>query len=101
VATVPDAGAVNRLHLLLRRLWRLAPVSADRLALALAERLYPSMPRAALADRLLYLRLIPLLFGAAERRAFASAGLTLECNEAWPSPSLVKPRHRLMVWRRV
>jgi trans-aconitate methyltransferase len=99
VATVPDMGVVNRFHLLLRRLWRWTPPVADRLALALAVRLYPGLSRQALADRLPYLRLLPHLFGPAEQRAFAAAGLTLERNEPWPSPSLAKPRHRLMVWR--
>jgi len=101
VATVPDAGIVNRLHLLLRRFWRLTPASSDHMALALGTFLYPGAPQAALTDRLPYLRLLPRLFGAAVHRAFADAGLTLDCNERWPSPSLVKPRHRLMVWRRV
>jgi trans-aconitate methyltransferase len=100
VATVPDEGVLNRLHVLLRRLWRRLPPAADRLILALGILLYPSMSRQALADRLPYLRLLPLLFGAAEQRVFAGAGLTLKHYERWPSPSLAKPRHRLMVWRR-
>ena len=56
VATVPDAAPVNQVHLLLRRLWRWTPVAMDRPALALASRLYPSLPRQVLVDRLPYLR---------------------------------------------
>jgi SAM-dependent methyltransferase len=100
VATVPDAGVINRCQLQLRRLWRRTPVAIDRLVLALAARLHPDMSRQELLDRLPYLRLMPVLFGASELREFAAAGLTLFRNEPWPSPSLVKPRHRLMVWRR-
>jgi hypothetical protein len=100
VATVPDAGVVNRCQLQLRRLWRQTPTAMDRLALLLAARLHPDMSRSELLDRLPYLRLMPVLFGASELREFAAAGLTLIGNEPWPGPSLVKPRHRLMVWRR-
>jgi trans-aconitate methyltransferase len=100
VATVPDLVLLNRIHLLLRRLWRWTPPVADRLAMALAAWLYRGLSRQALADRLPYLRLLPRLFGPEEQRIFAAAGLTLERNDPWPSPSLAKPRHRLMVWRR-
>ncbi len=100
VATVPDAVARNHALLLLRRAYRATPPATDRLALALAARLYPALPRQALADRLPYLRMLPRLFGRAELDAFAAAGLVLQGNQPWPSPSLAKPRHRLMVWRR-
>jgi len=100
VATVPEAIPQNRFRLLLRRLWRCTPAAADRLALAIAARLYPNLPRQMLADRLPYLRLVPRLFGAAEQQAFAAAGLVLERDQPWPDTSLAKLRHRLMVWRR-
>jgi len=100
VATVPDAALRNHALLLLRRGYRATPPAMDRLMLALAMRLYPGLLRQALADRLPYLRLLPRLFGAAEQAAFAAAGLRLEVLRPWPSPSLAKPRHRLMVWRR-
>jgi trans-aconitate methyltransferase len=101
VATVPDDALRNQGLLLLRRIYRLLPKAADRFALALAIRLYPGWSRQALTDRLPYLRLLPRLFGPAEQAAFAAAGLHLEAKRAWPSPSLAKPRHLLMVWRRV
>jgi SAM-dependent methyltransferase len=101
VATVPDAVALNHILLFLRRLWRLTPLAADRLAFSLALRLYPDLPPQILADRMPYLRLLPRLFDAAAMRAFAAAGLVLERNDFWPSPSAAKPRHRLMIWRRV
>jgi trans-aconitate methyltransferase len=101
VATVPDSAMLNRVHLLLRQFWRRMPAAADGLALTLASLVNSSgLSRQALADRLPYLRLLPHLYGPAEQRIFAIAGLTLERNEPWPSPSLAKPRHRLMVWRR-
>ena len=99
VATVPDTTVLNRLHLVFRKIWRRMPAVADRLALTLAVRLYSGMSREYLTDRLLYLRLQPRLFGVAEQQAFAAAGLVLSQNEMWPSPSLAKLRHRLMVWR--
>lgn len=100
LATLPDTRMLNRVHRLLRRLWRRTPAAADRLALALAVRLYPDLPYQTLLDRLPYLRLPLRLFGDAEQRAFADAGLTLEWQEHWPTPSLAKAHHQLMVWRR-
>ena len=98
-ATLPDARMLNRAHLLLRRLWRCMPAAADRVALAVALRLYPGLSREVLAERLPYLRLLPRLFGLAEQRALAAAGLVLERNERWPGSSVAKLRHQLMVWR--
>lgn len=100
VATVPDSVLRNHALILLRRLWRLTPRAWDRAILALATLLYPAMPRQMLSDRLPYLRLLPRLYGAPEHAAFATAGLRLEFNRPWPGPSVAKPRHRLMVWRR-
>jgi hypothetical protein len=45
--------------------------------------------------------MLPSLFGPVEQREFTIAGLALLRNDPWPSPSVVKLRHRLMVWRRV
>jgi trans-aconitate methyltransferase len=101
VATVPDAVPRNHALMLLRRAYRATPPAMDRLALALATRLYPALSRQALLDRLPYLRILPRLFGRPEHAAFAAAGLWLEAIRPWPSLSLAKPRHRLMVWRRV
>ena len=72
----------------------------DRLAAAVATRLHPGLSRQAILDRLPYMRMLPRLFGRREQDVFGSAGLVLEKNLSWPSPSLAKPRHRLMVWRR-
>ena len=52
VATLPVAGAPNRVLLALRRLYRRLPSSADRLALAFAMLLYRDIPRPLLRDRL-------------------------------------------------
>ncbi len=100
VATLPVAGAPNRVLLALRRLYRRLPSSADRLALAFAMLLYRDIPRPLLRDRLPYLRLLPRLFGATEQQDFAAAGLRLLHDDVWPSPSMAKLRHRVMVWRR-
>ena len=101
VATVPDAALRNRALLLLRRLYRLTPPATDRLAVSLAGLLHPRQSRQALADRMPYMRNIPRLFGAAEQQQFARAGLVLLAADPMPNPSLAKPRHCLMVWRRV
>lgn len=100
VATVPDDAPRNHLLLLMRRLYRMLPQGADTLAVRLASLLHPSLSREVLADRIVYMRMLPRLFGPAEQAAFAAAGLQLTSDPSWPSPSLAKLRHRLMVWRR-
>jgi trans-aconitate methyltransferase len=100
VATVPDDALRNHALLLARRLYRTLPPGADRVAVRLASLLHPGLSREALAERIPYMRMLPRLFGPAEQAAFAAAGLQLIAVSPWPSASLVKPRHRLMVWRR-
>lgn len=99
-ASVPDNCWRNRILLLVRKLYRLLPPGADRLTVAVANLVYPHLPRRALEDRIPYMRNLPLLFGPREQAIFAEAGLTLESVLPLPDPSLAKPQHYLMVWRR-
>jgi len=100
VATVPDYCLQNRLLMLARRLYRLTPPVMDRLVVRVAMLLHPGLSREALTDRMPYMRNLPRLFGPREQSVFAQAGLHLEHAEPLANPSLAKPRHLLMVWRR-
>ena len=102
VATVPDARLRNHLLLLSRRMYRLLPAGlVDPLATTVAKRLHPDLSLEAIRDRLPYMRMLPRLFGSNALQTFAKAGLQQEVNQAWFNPSLAKPHHRLMVWRRL
>jgi trans-aconitate methyltransferase len=100
VATVPDNCLQNRLLMLARRLYRLTPPVTDSLVVRLAMLLHPGLSREVLTDRMPYMRNLPRLFGAREQSVFARMGLHLEHAEPLANPSLAKPRHCLMVWRR-
>jgi len=101
VATLPVASIGNAFKLLLRRIWRVLPQAADRLALWTGQRLYPTFPPEALAERIPYLRSIPeRLFGAKLVAAFERHGLDLVADERWENPSAAKLDHHLTVWRR-
>jgi trans-aconitate 2-methyltransferase len=101
IATVPVESVGNTIRIMQRRIWRAAPPAADRLILALARRLYPQFSTEALADRLPYLRLLPVrLFGPELLAHFARYGLNVIAQEPWESPSLAKLDHDLIVWRR-
>jgi SAM-dependent methyltransferase len=101
VATIPKVSAVNRLRIAFRRIWRLLPEVVDDVLAPLAQRVYPDFPKAALRERIGYLRVLPIrLFGAPLLAAFARNGLVLEECEPLPSPSIAKLDHVLAVWRK-
>jgi SAM-dependent methyltransferase len=101
IAAMPDPSFGNSLRLSLRRLWRMSPVALDQLLLALAERVYPRFSTKMLEERIPYMRLLPVrLFDADFTKELASAGLERVTELPWPSPSIAKLRHVVLVWRR-
>jgi trans-aconitate 2-methyltransferase len=101
LATIPDESAWNRILLLQRRLWRLMPRAADRLALSLARQAHPAEPWTVLAERVAYLRILPeRLYGTRFAEIMRAAGLEQLEAQSWASPSRLKLVHRFMVWRR-
>lgn len=101
VVAMPVSVFSNSLRVALRKCWRLMPAVADRLVLALAKRVYPHLPTAVLADRIPYLRILPVrLFGPSMQAAFARHGLEVVENTLFPSESIAKLTHHLIVWRR-
>jgi trans-aconitate 2-methyltransferase len=102
IATMPAMCAYNQMLLLQRRLWRLMPQTFDRLALALARQIHTSEPQDVLADRIGYLRVLPYrMIEETFITIMKHAGLVLVEQAPWPSPSLFKLEHRLVVFRRV
>lgn len=101
VATMPVQSSANTLRILLRRLWRALPRPADRLAVAVALRLYPGFSRLELAERASYLRFLPFrLLGPRLAGIMAQAGFELLDRAAWDNVSIAKLDHQLFVWRR-
>lgn len=101
VATLPIESTINTVRLLARRFWRLLPESMDRVPLLLAKTLYPHFPREALADRIPYLRILPIrLYGASLERVFLRNSLEVVEETVLKSLSTVKLTHSLVVWRR-
>jgi SAM-dependent methyltransferase len=101
IATVPVESAMNTTRIALRRLWRMMPVGIDALVLSVAQLVYSGVSREALADRIPYLRLVPeRLYGARLRDLFAHYGLDVVDDRPCDSPSIFKPDHHLIVWRR-
>jgi trans-aconitate 2-methyltransferase len=101
LVTIPLNSVDNSVRILGRRAWGAMPAIFDRWALGLARLIYPRFAPEALAERIPYLRILPYrLHGEALDRVFAGAGLYKIIDEAWPSPSLAKLRHRLVGWRR-
>lgn len=101
IATMPDTSLRNSALLVQRRLWRAMPRGFDGLALSLARRLHPSEAASVLADRIGYLRMLPeRLHDPQFSAAMRSAGLDELEATPWPGASLLKLRHRLVVWHR-
>jgi len=102
IASFPVASVMNTLRFVLRRIWRTLPVAIDAIALALARRFYPTFTEEALADRIKYLRIIPLrLYGQHVRSVFTRHGLDVVSELQMPNRSIVKPTHSIVIWRRV
>jgi hypothetical protein len=101
VATLPIESVGNSVRIHLRRIWRALPASADQLAFALGRRIYPHFTPEALADRLPYLRAVPVrLVGPYLLEIFAAEGLELVSDLPWYSSSVAKLEHHLFTWRR-
>jgi trans-aconitate 2-methyltransferase len=101
IATVPVSSKANSVRLLARRIWRALPSAADEIAMLVARRLYPQFSRESLADRLIYLRVLPArLMNDRLLAEFEGQGLQLVEQSVWPSPSIAKLDHNLFVWRR-
>jgi trans-aconitate 2-methyltransferase len=101
IATMPDACARNSTLMVQRRLWRATPRSLDTLALGLARTVHRGENADVLADRIGYLRMLPeRLHDATFAATMRAAGLTQVEGEIWPGASLLKLRHRLIVWRK-
>ena len=100
VAAMAIESPLNGFYIALRHLWRLTPSIVDRLMYSIARKVYPKMPPAVLADRIPYLRILPVrLFGPAMKIAFVKAGLNVVEIERWPSESAAKLHHALIVWK--
>ena len=101
IMTMPDGRARNRILMGARMIWRLMPRQFDRLALRLARAFHPGEQPAVMADRIGYLRIVPeRLHTQTLRSHLRRAGLDLVEDKEWPSPSVFKLGHRLLVYRR-
>lgn len=101
IVTMPDGRPRNRLLMGARQMWRLMPRAFDRLALQLARIAHPGEQQAVLADRIGYLRIVPeRIHTAALSSVLRDSGLELVDDREWPSPSLFKLGHRILVYRR-
>jgi trans-aconitate methyltransferase len=102
IATMPFECWANKWRILLRRMWRGLPPIADRLAMIVAQRLYPEFSSAFLAERLAYLRITPVrLLNSQLVAEFERHRLQLVEQAPWASPSAAKLDHKLVVWRKL
>jgi trans-aconitate 2-methyltransferase len=101
VATMPQDNLTNRILIGQRRLWRTMPPAADSLAVRVAQTIYPAEPAHIIAERVGYLRIIPeRLHGPQWIGQMQKAGLDLVEDSDWPRASILKPIHRLLVFKR-
>ncbi|WP_316229337.1 class I SAM-dependent methyltransferase [Bradyrhizobium sp. SZCCHNR1070] len=102
VFTIPRDCFRNDILFLLRRVWSIFPrAPADRMALAVARRVYSDLPDDLLRDRLGYLRLIPeRTDGTKFRDLLRRNGLSLVRREIWPVTTLLQASHSFSVWRK-
>lgn len=101
VATMPQDNFTNRLLVGQRRLWRAMPSATDSIAIRIAQAIYPKEPAHIIAERVGYLRIIPeRLHGSQWIGQMQKAGLDLVEDSNWPRTSILKPIHRLLVFKR-
>jgi trans-aconitate 2-methyltransferase len=101
VATMPVESPVNSVRTLLRRAWRIMPPALDRLVLLVARKVYPQFSSSFLAERLSYLRIVPVrLVNDPLLAEFERQGLHLIEQAWWPSPSFAKFDHNVLVWNK-
>ncbi|CAL78885.1 Hypothetical protein; putative SAM-dependent methyltransferase domain protein [Bradyrhizobium sp. ORS 278] len=102
VFTIPRDCLRNHALFLLRRAWSTLPhKAADHVALALARKVYPTLPEDLLRDRLGYLRLIPeRTDGAKLHESLRRNGLSPSRRTVWPVTTLLQASHSFSVWRK-
>lgn len=101
VATMPADIFTNRMLISQRRLWRAMPSAADSLAVWIGRAIYPTEPAHIIAERVGYLRIIPeRLHGSPWIEQMQTVGLNLVEDSNWPRASILKPVHRLLVFKR-
>jgi trans-aconitate 2-methyltransferase len=102
LVTIPYDCAYNRALWAIRRLARLLRGRlVNRAILAVAKRLHPDWPTEMLAQRVMYMYLLPdRMDGTALRRGMAAAGLDLIEEQPVAHASLGQAKHRLLVLRR-
>ncbi|MGY4513587.1 class I SAM-dependent methyltransferase [Bradyrhizobium sp. USDA 3650] len=101
IATMPQDNLTNRILIGQRRLWRAMPPAADSLAVKIARTIHPTEPAHIIAERVRYLRIIPeRLHGPQWIRQMQMAGLDLVEDSNWPRATILKPIHRLLVFKR-
>jgi len=101
IATMPHNNLTNQALIAQRRLWRATPSAADSLAVRVARKLYPAEPAHIIAERVGYLRVIPQrLHGPQWIGQMQKVGLNLVEDSSWPRASILKPIHRLLVFKR-
>ena len=101
IATMPHRCLTNTVLIFQRRLWKAMPPALDILAAATGKRIYPGEPSHIIEERVRYLRIVPArLFDKEFAAQLKCAGLDLVENQPWPRSSILKPKHRFLVFRR-
>jgi trans-aconitate 2-methyltransferase len=101
VAAMPQSSIGNSFLIGLRCLWRISPAGMDGLMLLLAKLHYRHLSTQMLRERVPYMRVVPArLYGAPFIAALYTAGLERIAERPWPSPSIAKLKHCVLVWRR-
>jgi trans-aconitate 2-methyltransferase len=101
IATMPVESLANSVRILMRRAWRVTPPALDHLALLVGRKVYPQFSSAFLAERLSYLRIVPVrLVDDLLLAKFDRHGLHLIEQASWPSPSFAKLAHKVFAWKK-
>ena len=101
ISTMPYRSAWARVLFMQRKIWRLLPQSADRIAQAIARLLHPREDPVFLAERVAYLRVLPVrTVGSSWINAMRQAGFEQLDMRECPSPSVFKLPSKFTVWRR-
>jgi trans-aconitate 2-methyltransferase len=101
IATMPHDCLANRALIAQRRLWRAMPPIADTIAAAIGRLIHAKEPPHIIGERVRYLRIVPERLHNSEFAAqMKSAGLDLLKDSPWPRESILKLKHRLLVFKR-
>jgi trans-aconitate 2-methyltransferase len=103
VVTLPDSCLCTTLHFTLKRiLSSIRTKLLDSLLLALARKVRPTLDEATLADRLIYVYVVPgRIAGRKLLKAVARNGLAIEESRRVMTCSPVDTYHRLLVMRKL